>query len=89
LATNGSSDFPYFEFNTAAILFSIGNIFSSLRASAVNFRPVYAVTTASPNATVKYGSNTYVSNKTSGTNTIVTPTAGVAGWAIVEQLLKD
>jgi hypothetical protein len=89
LATNGSSDFPYFEFNTAAILFSVGNIFSSLRTSAVNFRPVYAVTTAVPNAVFKYLGNTYASNKTSGTDTIVTPTAGVAGWAIVEQLRGD
>jgi hypothetical protein len=89
LATNGSSDFPYFEFNTAAILFSVGNIFSSLKTSAVNFRPVYAVTTAAPNAVFKYLGNTYVSNKTSGTDTIVMPTAGVSGWAIVEQLRGD
>jgi hypothetical protein len=87
LATNAASDFPYFEFNTAAILFSVGNIFSCVKTSAVNFRPVYAVTTAAPNAVVKIGGNVFVSNKTSGTDTVVIPTAGVAGWAIVESLL--
>jgi len=89
IATNTSSDFPFFEFNTAAILFCVGNIFASLRAAAVNFRPVYAVTTAAPNAVFKYLGNTYASNKTTGTDTIVIPTAGLNGWAIVERLIGD
>ena len=89
LATNGSSDFPYFECNTTSVLFSIGNIFTSARASAVNFRPVYAVTTAVPNAVFKYLGNTYASNKTTGTDTFLIPTAGLNGWAIVERLIGD
>ena len=89
LATNSASDFPYFEFNTAAILFSVGNIFSCVKPSAVNFRPVYAVTTAVPNAVVKFSSNIFVSNKSSGNDVISLPVAGSNGWAIVENLVTD
>lgn len=89
LSTSGSSDFPYFEFNTAAILICINNTFASIKTTAVNFRPVYAVTTAVPNAVFKYFDNSFVSNKSTGTDTTIIPVAGLNGWAIVERIITE
>lgn len=89
LATDAVSNYPFFEFQTSAVLASIGCAFFSVRTSAVAFVPYYAVTTAVPNAVLKFFQNVFSSNKTSGTNTITMPVAGVSGWAIVEELITE